>query len=357
MKHNYSLARRRFLAYLSTVPFVVPIERLLGQSTTAKSTTEVDIIRNMVRQIIVEQIGVDEKEVTENADMVKDLKADSLDLVELMMACEEAFEIEISDEDWARLHTVGDAVTYISLRVPKATLDSLKRRAAIVVKPKASVSRVIVYPVSYKYTKEHEWLNIQGSTGFIGLTEYAQTELGDIVFVELPKVGSDVVADKAFGSVESVKAVSDLFAPVSGKVIAVNETLKTSPEQLNKDAFGTWMIRITLKEPNEAIRLLSVNDYRKFVTTRFRSLSYAYVISGKCTKRTECVDACPVDAIHPKKGEKRFDGAAQLYIDPVECINCGACVPVCPSEAIFAWDDLPKKWRPWGEKNAKYFGR
>jgi NAD-dependent dihydropyrimidine dehydrogenase PreA subunit len=85
----------------------------------------------------------------------------------------------------------------------------------------------------------------------------------------------------------------------------------------------------------------------------------AYVIAEPCigTKDTACVDACPVDCIHPKKDESQFEGADQLFIDPVECIDCGACVPVCPVSAIFALDDLPEKWKAYTEKNAKYFGR
>lgn len=123
----------------------------------------------------------------------------------------------------------------------------------------------MAYPADYKYTKEHEWLKIDGKTGVIGITDYAQNSLGDIVFVELPKVGSEISAGKTFGSVESVKAVSDLFAPVTGKVTEVNEALNTAPEQVNKDANATWMIKVELKDPNEASGLLSTADYEKFI--------------------------------------------------------------------------------------------
>lgn len=123
----------------------------------------------------------------------------------------------------------------------------------------------MAYPAGYKYTKEHEWLKIDGGTGVIGITDYAQNSLGDIVFVELPKVGSEISAGKTFGSVESVKAVSDLFAPVSGTVTEVNEALNTAPEQVNKDANSTWMIKVNLKDPGEASGLLSTADYEKFV--------------------------------------------------------------------------------------------
>jgi glycine cleavage system H protein len=123
----------------------------------------------------------------------------------------------------------------------------------------------MAYPANYKYTKEHEWLKVEGNTGTIGITDYAQNSLGDIVFVELPKVGAEITAGKTFGSVESVKAVSDLFAPVSGTVSEINEALNTAPEQVNKDANATWMIKVTLKDPGEANQLLSTADYEKFV--------------------------------------------------------------------------------------------
>ncbi len=123
----------------------------------------------------------------------------------------------------------------------------------------------MAYPADYKYTKEHEWLKIDGKTGVIGITDYAQNSLGDIVFVELPKVGSEISAGKTFGSVESVKAVSDLFAPVTGTVTEVNEALNTAPEQVNKDANATWMIKVSLKDASEAGGLLSTADYEKFI--------------------------------------------------------------------------------------------
>jgi glycine cleavage system H protein len=119
------------------------------------------------------------------------------------------------------------------------------------------------YPTDRKYTKEHEWI---ASDGTIGITTHAQDSLGDIVFVELPKVGTEITTGKPFGSVESVKAVSDLYAPVSGTVTAVNETLATSPEQVNKDAHASWMIKITPKDPAEQNALLSAADYDKFVS-------------------------------------------------------------------------------------------
>jgi glycine cleavage system H protein len=123
----------------------------------------------------------------------------------------------------------------------------------------------MAYPADYKYTKEHEWLKVDGNTGKIGITDYAQNSLGDIVFVELPKVGQEITAGQTFGSVESVKAVSDLFAPVSGTVTEVNEALNTAPEQVNKDANKTWMIKVTLKDSGDSGKLLSAEDYEKFV--------------------------------------------------------------------------------------------
>ena len=122
----------------------------------------------------------------------------------------------------------------------------------------------MAYPTDYKYTKEHEWLKADGTTGTIGITDHAQNSLGDIVFVELPKVGTDITAGQTFGSVESVKAVSDLYAPVSGTVTEVNEALNTTPESVNKDAHSAWMIKIALKDPAEVGALLSAADYEKF---------------------------------------------------------------------------------------------
>jgi glycine cleavage system H protein len=123
----------------------------------------------------------------------------------------------------------------------------------------------MAYPADYKYTKEHEWLKLDGTTGTIGITDYAQNSLGDIVFVELPKVGQKITAGQTFGSVESVKAVSDLFAPVSGTVSEINEALNSTPEQVNKDANATWMIKVKVDEAGDANQLLSAGDYEKFV--------------------------------------------------------------------------------------------
>jgi glycine cleavage system H protein len=122
------------------------------------------------------------------------------------------------------------------------------------------------YPADFKYSKEHEWIKSDGKTATIGITDYAQGSLGDIVFVDLPKPGAEIAAGKTFGSVESVKAVSDLYAPASGTVTEVNGELATAPEKINKDAHGSWMVKLTLKNPGELSGLLSSADYEKFVT-------------------------------------------------------------------------------------------
>ena len=123
----------------------------------------------------------------------------------------------------------------------------------------------MAYPKDYRYTKEHEWIQVKGNTGLIGITDHAQESLGDIVFVELPKPGAQVEAGKSFGTVESVKAVSELYAPASGKVVAVNESLNQTPEAVNKDAHAAWMIKLELSDPKQADALLSADDYEKYV--------------------------------------------------------------------------------------------
>jgi glycine cleavage system H protein len=124
----------------------------------------------------------------------------------------------------------------------------------------------MAYPADYRYTKEHEWIKVDGNIGTIGITDYAQNSLGDIVFVDLPKVGDAVEASKSFGSVESVKAVSDLFAPVSGKVTAINEELKDAPEKINTDANTTWLLKVELSDAKQVDGLLTAADYEKFTS-------------------------------------------------------------------------------------------
>jgi len=122
------------------------------------------------------------------------------------------------------------------------------------------------FPANIKYTKDHEWIRIEGEVGFIGITDYAQGELGDIVFVELPAAGKKVVAGQAFGTVEAVKAVSDLFAPLSGEVLEVNKKVHDTPEVVNKDPYEQgWMIKVKLEKTSELTGLLDVEAYKKLV--------------------------------------------------------------------------------------------
>jgi glycine cleavage system H protein len=123
----------------------------------------------------------------------------------------------------------------------------------------------MAYPTHYRYTREHEWLELDGAVGTIGITDYAQSSLGDIVYVDAPKVGDSVTANASFGSVESVKAVSDLFSPVTGTVTAVNEELKTAPDKINEDPHGTWIIKVALSNPAELDTLLDAAAYEAFI--------------------------------------------------------------------------------------------
>jgi len=122
------------------------------------------------------------------------------------------------------------------------------------------------YPTEYRYSREHEWIHVEGTTGTIGITDYAQCSLGDIVYVDAPKVGDTITANATFGSVESVKAVSDLFAPVSGTVTAVNEELKNAPDKINEDAHTAWIIKIEISDPAQANALLDAAAYEVFVS-------------------------------------------------------------------------------------------
>src|SRR3984957_8611549 len=122
------------------------------------------------------------------------------------------------------------------------------------------------YPANYRYTKEHEWISVEGTIGTIGITDYAQNSLGDIVYVDVPKVGDKVTAHTTFGSVESVKAVSDLYSPVSGTVTATNDELKTEPDKINADAHTAWILKVELSNPAEIESLLDAAAYEKFVS-------------------------------------------------------------------------------------------
>ncbi|HEX3682692.1 MAG TPA: glycine cleavage system protein GcvH [Bryobacteraceae bacterium] len=124
------------------------------------------------------------------------------------------------------------------------------------------------YPESYRYTKEHEWVRADGTEATVGITDHAQHELGDIVFVNLPKAGSSVKRGETFGSVESVKAVSDVYSPVTGEVTAANELLSQKPETLNSDPHGDgWLIKIKLTGPDEMNALMSAADYQTYIGT------------------------------------------------------------------------------------------
>jgi glycine cleavage system H protein len=123
-----------------------------------------------------------------------------------------------------------------------------------------------MYPEHFRYTKEHEWVDAQGDTAVVGITDHAQSELGDIVYVDLPKIGARVEAGKSLGSVESVKAVSDIYSPVSGEVIAINELLATAPERLNSDPHGeAWLVKVRMSAPGDVSALMSAADYQAYV--------------------------------------------------------------------------------------------
>lgn len=122
------------------------------------------------------------------------------------------------------------------------------------------------YPTNYRYTREHEWLRLDGDTATVGITHHAQDQLGDVVFVELPEVGAKLQAEGAFGAVESVKAVSDIYSPLSGDVTEVNESLIDAPEKINEDPHGDgWLIRVTVFDRNEIDKLMTSEQYAEYV--------------------------------------------------------------------------------------------
>jgi glycine cleavage system H protein len=122
------------------------------------------------------------------------------------------------------------------------------------------------YPANYRYTREHEWIQLDGNIGTVGITDYAQNSLGDIVYVDVPKVGDPVTAKQTFGSVESVKAVSDLYSPVTGTVTATNDELKTSPDKINEAPHEAWIIKVELSDPAEFEKLLDAAAYEAFIS-------------------------------------------------------------------------------------------
>lgn len=131
-----------------------------------------------------------------------------------------------------------------------------------------------MYPSDYRYSKEHEWLKADGATATIGITDYAQQELGDVVFVELPKVGAQVKAGASFGTIESVKAVSEIFAPVNGEVTEINSKLGDAPETVNKDPHGAaWLIKIRMADPKEAAALMDAAAYQAYINEKAKEQS------------------------------------------------------------------------------------
>ncbi len=132
----------------------------------------------------------------------------------------------------------------------------------------------MTYPGSYRYTTQHEWIDVKDNVGTIGITDYAQHELGDVVFVELPKPGAKVEAGTTFGSVESVKAVSEIYAPVSGEVLEANGDLETSPEKLNSDPHtAAWLVRIKLSDPSQLTKLMDAKAYEAFIAAKDKEAS------------------------------------------------------------------------------------
>ena len=132
----------------------------------------------------------------------------------------------------------------------------------------------MTYPPSYRYTKQHEWIDVKDGVGTIGITDYAQHELGDVVFVELPKPGAKIQAGKSFGNVESVKAVSEIYAPVSGEVLEANAALEATPEKLNSDPHNSaWLIRVKLADQTELTKLMDAKTYEAFISDKNKEAS------------------------------------------------------------------------------------
>ena len=121
------------------------------------------------------------------------------------------------------------------------------------------------YPTTFKYTKDHEWIDVSGDRGKVGITDYAQKQLGDVVYLDLPAVGTKLTQGQSFGTIESVKAVSELYSPVSGEVVEVNDALKAKPEQVNADPHGSWLIAVKLSNAGETGGLLDAAKYEELV--------------------------------------------------------------------------------------------
>ncbi|GAB4274002.1 MAG: glycine cleavage system protein GcvH [Coriobacteriia bacterium] len=124
-----------------------------------------------------------------------------------------------------------------------------------------------MYPSELRYEKEHTWARVEGDTAVVGITDFAQDQLGEVVYVDLPDVGEEIVAGETFGEVESVKSVSDLYAPVSGEVVKVNEALEDAPETVNEDCYGEgWMIEVRMSDPAEVDNLLTAEEYERYIS-------------------------------------------------------------------------------------------
>ena len=131
-----------------------------------------------------------------------------------------------------------------------------------------------MYPADFRYSKDHEWIKVEGDTGTIGITDYAQNELGDVVFVELPKIGAQLKAGQTLGSIESVKAVSEVFSPATGEVVATNEALANSPEKINQEPHtGGWLIHLKLADKNETSALMDSAAYETYVAEKAKEHS------------------------------------------------------------------------------------
>ncbi len=132
----------------------------------------------------------------------------------------------------------------------------------------------MAYPTEYRYTKEHEWIDAKGTSATIGITDYAQSELGDVVFVELPKAGASLTAGKTFGSIESVKAVSEIYAPATGEVVEANAELQNKPESINNDPHGAgWLVKIKLANPNDVNGLMDAAAYEAYIEEKKKEAS------------------------------------------------------------------------------------
>lgn len=131
-----------------------------------------------------------------------------------------------------------------------------------------------MYPADYRYSKDHEWIKVDGAVATLGITDYAQQELGDVVFVEVPKTGTAVTAGKSFGTVESVKAVSEIFSPVTGEITETNAALASAPEKINSDPHGeAWLVKIRLSDPNEVSSLMDAAAYEAYIAAKAKETS------------------------------------------------------------------------------------